>query len=73
LIRSAIEVSHDGVGRGRGDRAVEHKEVGVEFLIVPITFALVLAGLVVILYGLIRPFTHIHHDHRDVFHPPHLD
>ena len=45
----------------------------MEFLIVPITFALVLAGLVVILYGLIRPFTHIHHDHRDVFHPPHLD
>jgi hypothetical protein len=25
------------------------------------------------LYALIRPFTHIHHDHRDVFHPPHLD
>ena len=38
-----------------------------------ITFAVVLAGLVFVLYGFIRPFTHIHHDHRDVFHPPHLD
>ena len=38
-----------------------------------ITFAIVLAGLGFILYGLIRPFTHVHHDHRDVFHPPHLD
>jgi hypothetical protein len=38
-----------------------------------ITFAIVFAGLVFILYGLVRPFTHIHHDHRDVFHPPHLD
>ena len=38
-----------------------------------ITFAIVVGGLVFVLYGLIRPFTHIHHDHRDVFHPPHLD
>ena len=38
-----------------------------------ITFALVLAGLVFMLYALIRPFTHIPHDHRAVFHPPHLD
>ena len=38
-----------------------------------IAFAIVVAGLVFMLYGLIRPFTHIHHDHRDVFHPPHLD
>ena len=38
-----------------------------------ITFMVVLAGLVFMLYALIRPFTHIHHDHRDVFHPPHLD
>ena len=38
-----------------------------------ITFAVVAAGLVFVLYGLIRPFTHVHHDHRDVFHPPHLD
>jgi hypothetical protein len=37
------------------------------------TLAIVVAGLVFIGYGLIRPFTHIHHDHRDVFHPPHLD
>ena len=38
-----------------------------------ITFAVVLAGLVFVLYALIRPFTHIDHDHEDVFHPPHLD
>lgn len=38
-----------------------------------ITFAVVIAGAVFIGYGLIRPFTHGHHDHRDVFHPPHLD
>ena len=31
-----------------------------------ITFMVVLAGLVFMLYALIRPFTHIHHDHRDV-------
>ena len=37
-----------------------------------ITFVMVLAGLVFMLYALIRPFTHIHHDHNDVFHPPHL-
>ncbi|MHB1243615.1 MAG: hypothetical protein ACYC1P_09505 [Gaiellaceae bacterium] len=38
-----------------------------------VAFAIVIAGLGFILYGLIRPFTHVHHDHRDVFHPPHLD
>ena len=38
-----------------------------------ITFVVVLAGLFFMLYALIRPFTHIHHDHDDVFHPPHLD
>lgn len=38
-----------------------------------ITFVVVVGGLVFIAYGLIRPFTHIHHDHRDVIHPPHLD
>ena len=38
-----------------------------------ITFMVVLTGLVFMLYALARPFTHIHHDHRDVFHPPHLD
>ena len=38
-----------------------------------ITFAVVIAGGLFIAYGLIRPFTHFHHDHRDVFHPPHLD
>jgi hypothetical protein len=38
-----------------------------------ITFAFVLAALGFGAYALIRPFTHVHHDHRDVFHPPHLD
>ena len=38
-----------------------------------ITFVVVLAGLIFMLYALMRPFTHIHHDHGDVFHPPHLD
>ena len=35
------------------------------------TLVIVLAGLVFILYAVIRPFTHVDHDHRDVFHPPH--
>ena len=38
-----------------------------------VVFAVVIAGALVVAYGLIRPFTHLHHDHRDVFHPPHLD
>ncbi len=38
-----------------------------------ITFVFVAVVVAFVLYALIRPFTHIHHDHRDVFHPPHLD
>ena len=38
-----------------------------------ITFVFVVAVLALGGYALIRPFTHGHHDHRDVFHPPHLD
>jgi len=38
-----------------------------------IVFLMVAAGAVFMLYALIRPFTHVHHDHKDVFHPPHLD
>ena len=38
-----------------------------------ITFVVVIAGLIFVAYGLVRPFTHTHHDHRDVVHPPHLD
>ncbi|HYK07405.1 MAG TPA: hypothetical protein VEW11_06510 [Gaiellaceae bacterium] len=38
-----------------------------------VVFAVVIAGALFVAYGLIRPFTHTHHDHRDVFHPPHLD
>ena len=38
-----------------------------------VVFAVVIAGALFVAYGLIRPFTHHHHDHRVVFHPPHLD
>jgi hypothetical protein len=38
-----------------------------------VTYAIVIAGLVFVLYGLIRPFTHTDHDHNQVVHPPHLD
>jgi hypothetical protein len=38
-----------------------------------VTYAIVIAGLVFVIYGLIRPFTHTDHDHRQVFYPPHLD
>jgi hypothetical protein len=37
------------------------------------TFAVVIAGLLFVAYGVVRPFTHRRHDHRDVFHPPHID
>ena len=31
---------------------------------------IVVAGVIVWLaYALIRPFTHVHHDHSNVFHP----
>ena len=35
------------------------------------TIALVFVAVVIVwfAYALIRPFTHVHHDHRDVFHP----
>jgi hypothetical protein len=38
-----------------------------------VVFAMVIAGAAFLLYGLIKPWTHTDHDHRDVFHPPHLD
>jgi hypothetical protein len=38
-----------------------------------VTYAIVIAGLVFVIYGLIRPFTHTDHDHRQVSYPPHLD
>ena len=38
-----------------------------------VVFAVVIAGALFVGYGLIRPFTHIHHDHRDAVSPPHLD
>ena len=38
-----------------------------------VVFAVVIAGALFVAYGLIRPFTHIHHDPRDAVSPPHLD
>lgn len=37
------------------------------------SFVVVIALGLFLLYGLVRPFTHTEHDHRDVYHPPHLD
>ena len=34
-----------------------------------ITLVLASAVIVWFAFALIRPFTHVHHDHRDVFHP----
>jgi hypothetical protein len=41
----------------------------MEILWTIITFVFVAAVLVWVGYALVRPFTHVHHDHRDVFHP----
>ena len=39
--------------------------------IVGTTITLIVVAAVIgwLAYALIRPFTHVHHDHRDVFHP----
>jgi hypothetical protein len=58
--------------RRRKVRGNRHEEGTVNIGLV-VTLVIVLAGLAFILYGVVRPFTHVHHDHRDVFHPPHLD
>jgi hypothetical protein len=34
-----------------------------------ITLVFVAAVITWVAYALIRPFTHVHHDHNDVFHP----
>jgi hypothetical protein len=41
----------------------------MEIVGITVTFVFVAAVVAWVLYALIRPFTHIHHDHRDVFHP----
>ena len=61
------------LGRGRAILCPTAQRRSVMNVGVIITFVVVVAGLVFVAYGVIRPFTHIHHDHRDVFHPPHLD
>jgi hypothetical protein len=61
-------------GAPRRDTFVTHRTRGgvVNWGLIA-TFAVVIAGLLFVLYGLIRPFTHFDHDHRDVYHPPHID
>jgi hypothetical protein len=53
--------------------ATAREERDVSTIGIVVTFAIVIAGLVFVIYGLIRPFTHTDHDHTQVFHPPHLD
>lgn len=53
--------------------ATAREEPDVTTIGIVVTYAIVIAGLVFVIYGLIRPFTHTDHDHRQVFHPPHLD
>jgi hypothetical protein len=68
--------SPDGGRPGTGDtRPVPHERSRRFTMNIPliITFVFVGAVLAFVAYALIRPFTHTDHDHRDVFHPPHLD
>ena len=37
------------------------------------TFVFVGCALLWAAYALVRPFTHVHYDHHDVFHPPWLE
>ena len=73
FFRSTIDESPDDPRFRRGDRTATYNGRFAMNIGLIATFIVVLAGLVFVLYGLIRPFTHIHHDHNDVFHPPHLD
>lgn len=38
-----------------------------------VTFVFVGSMLLLAGYALVRPFTHIHYDHRDAVHPPWLE
>jgi hypothetical protein len=73
LFRSVIDEFPDGAGRWKGESPSYLQGRFAMNIGIIATFVVVLAGLVFMLYALIRPFTHIHHDHNDVFHPPHLD
>jgi hypothetical protein len=73
LFRSTIDESPDGPRCRKGERTATYNGRFAMNIGLIVTFVVVLAGLVFMLYALIRPFTHIHHDHNDVFHPPHLD
>jgi hypothetical protein len=59
--------------RRQRDLVLNRTKEGIVNFPLVITFAIVIVGFGFIGYGLIRPFTHVHHDHRDVFHPPHLN
>ena len=73
LFRSMIDESPDGAGCRKGEQQLPTQLRFAMNIGLIITFVIVLAGLVCMLHAFIRPFTHVHHDHNDVFHPPHLD
>jgi hypothetical protein len=73
MIRTTIQVSPDGAEGPSRDLVLNCTRRFAMNIGLIATFGIVIAGFVFVLYGLIRPFTHIHHDHRDVVHPPHLD
>jgi hypothetical protein len=74
VIRKGIEVFPDATGCGWSDGAANciRRRFAMNVGLI-ITFVFVVAWVAFVSYGLIRPFTHIHHDHKDVFHPPHLN
>ena len=37
------------------------------------TFVFVGGALIWAAYALVKPFTHVHYDHREVYHPPWLE
>jgi hypothetical protein len=61
-------------GRRPGATLVAHRTKGGAMNWGLIASFVIVTGLgLFVLYALIRPFTHKEHDHRDVFHPPHID
>jgi hypothetical protein len=68
-----VQLPSDAAAAVRRDRSAQlHEEDAMNIGLI-VVFAVVIAGALFVAYGLIRPFTHIHHDHRDAVSPPHLD
>ena len=65
--------SPDGVEAPLRDLVHNRTKEGAMNIGLIVVFAVVIAGALFVAYGLIRPFTHIHYDHRDAVSPPHLD